>query len=351
MDKVLAIGVVKPRRDTKESPAMSAWSRPLTRAAGILASQILICAVLSVGCAIAQEWPTRPVKVVVPNGAGGISDTLARLTSERLAKMLGQPFVIENKGGAGGIIGTEYAARSPNDGYTIYFGGGAQFTVNPLIKKLTFDPLKELTPISMVSINGMGLVVHPDLPVHSVREFIDYVKANPGKINYGVAGLGQSSHLAPAAFAARAGLDMVVVPYQSTPPALMGLLSGTVQLFFGNISDLLELVHTGKGRLLAISTQKRVPQFPDIPTVAETVPGFVMTGWIGYFAPAGTPRPIIDRLSKALAAICREPEVVKTMANVGIDAVGNTPDEFAAAIQADLPMVRAAVEAAGLLRK
>src|SRR5882672_1000249 len=187
---------------------MPACLRPLPRAAGVLASHILICAVLSCGSTMAQDWPTRPVKVVVPNGPGGISDTLARLTSERLAKMLGQPFVVENKGGAGGIIGTELAARSPNDGYTLYFGGGAQFTVNPLIKKLTFDPLQDLTPISMVSINGMGLVVHPDLPVRSVREFIDYVKANPGKINYGVAGLGQSSHLAPAAFAAREGLDM-----------------------------------------------------------------------------------------------------------------------------------------------
>jgi tripartite-type tricarboxylate transporter receptor subunit TctC len=330
---------------------MSAWSRPSLRAAAGAAAHVLFCIALSGGAAMAQDWPTRPVKVVVPNGPGGVSDTLARLTSERLAKMFGQPFIIENKGGAGGIIGTEYAARSSNDGYTLYFGGGAQFTVNPLIKKLSFDPLKDLTPISMVSINGMGLVVHPDLPVRSVREFIDYVKANPGKVNYGVAGIGQSSHLAPAAFAAREGLDMVVVPYQSTPPALMGLLSGTVQVFFGNISDLMELIQSGRGRLLAISTEKRVPRFPDIPTVAETVPGFVMTGWIGYFAPAGTPRPIIDQLSRALVAICREHELVKTMANVGIDVVGNTPEEFTASIRADLPIVRSAVEAAGLLSR
>jgi tripartite-type tricarboxylate transporter receptor subunit TctC len=268
-----------------------------------------------------------------------------------MAKIFGQPFVIDNRGGAGGVIGTEFAARSPNDGYTLYLGGGAQFTVNPLVKKLTYDPLKDLTPISMVSINGMALTVHPDLPVLSVRELIDYVRANPGRINYATAGLGQSSHLTPAAFAARAGLDMVVVPYQSTPAALVGLLSGAVQVFFGNVSDVLELVQSGKARLLAISTEKRVAQFPDIPTVSETVPGFVMTGWIGYFAPAGTPPPIIDRVSKALVAICREPEVIRTMANVGIDAVGDTPQAFAAAIEADLPIVRSAVEAAGLLRK
>jgi tripartite-type tricarboxylate transporter receptor subunit TctC len=329
-----------------------AWSRSPARAAG-LTLHLLVCTILvgTVGPAHAQDWPNRPVKVIVPNGPGGISDTLARLTADRLSKTFGQPFVIDNRGGAGGIIGTEAAARSPNDGYTLYFGGGAQFTVNPLIKKLAYDPVKDLTPISMVSLNGMALAIHPDLPVRSLREFIEYVKANPGKINYGVAGLGQSSHLAPAALAARAGLDMVVVPYQSTPPALVGLVSGTVQMFFGNVSDVLEIVHGGKARLLALSTAQRASQFPDIPTVSETVPGFVMTGWIGYFAPAGTPQPIIDRLSRALVAICREPEIVKTMANVGIDTIGNSPEEFAAAIQADLPIVRSAVEAAGLLRK
>jgi len=203
----------------------------------------------------------------------------------------------------------------------------------------------------MVSVNGMALTVHPDLPVRSVRELIDYAKAHPGKINYGAAGIGQSSHLAPAAFAARTGIDIVLVPYQSTPPAILGLLSGTVQMFFGNVSDVMEVVQSDKGRLLALSTEKRAPLFAAVPTVAETVPGFVMTGWIGYFAPAGTPRPIIERLSRAVMAICREPNVVRTMTTQGIDAVGNTPDEFAAVIAADLPIVRAAVEAAGLLRK
>lgn len=316
-------------------------------------SLAVVAAVLSsnAGSVAAQEWPAHPVKVIVPYGPGGISDTLARMTADRLSKAFGQPFVIENCGGAGGVIGTEAAARSPADGYTLYFAGGAQLTVNPLVKKIAYDPIKDFAPISMVSVNGMALTVHPDLPARSVREFIDYVRANPGQINYASAGLGQSSHLTPAAFAAREGLNMVVVPYQSTPQALVGLLSGSAQVFFGNVSDVLELVHTGKARMLAISTQKRVAQFPDIPTVSETVPGFVMTGWIGYFAPAGTPRPIIDKLAGFLIAICREPDLVRTMANVGIEAVGDTPDEFAAEIEADLPRARAAVEAAGLLRK
>jgi tripartite-type tricarboxylate transporter receptor subunit TctC len=315
----------------------------------VLAAAVLISAGIAPGWA--QDWPARPVKVIVPYGPGGISDVLARLTAERMTKMFGQPFVTENRGGAGGVIGTEYAVRSPNDGYSLYLAGGAQLTVNPLIKKLPYDPLKELTPISMVSINGMALTVHPDLPARSVPELIAYVKANPGKINYASAGLGQSSHLTPAAFAAREGLEMVVVPYQSTPAALVGLVSGSVQLFFGNMPDVLELVQGGKVRMLAVSTEKRMAQFPDMPTVNETVPGFVMIGWIGYFAPAGTPRSIIERVSKAVMAICREPEVIKLMTAAGIDPVGDSPEEFAAAIAADLPIVRSAVEAAGLLRK
>jgi len=299
----------------------------------------------------AQEFPDRAIRLIVPFPAGGPNDIIARVVGQRMSELAKQPVVIDNRGGAGGVIGTEAAARSPADGYTLYLAGGAQLTVNPLVKKLPYDPLKDFAPISMVSVNGMALTVHPDLPARSVREFIDYVRANPGKINYASAGLGQSSHLTPAAFAAREGLQMVVVPYQSTPQALVGILSGSAQVFFGNVSDVLELVHSGKARMLAISTEKRVAQFSDVPTVSETVPGFVMTGWIGYFAPAGTPRPIIDKISRALVAICREPDLVSTMEKAGVDAVGDTPDAFAAAIQADLPIVRSAVEAAGLLRK
>jgi tripartite-type tricarboxylate transporter receptor subunit TctC len=197
----------------------------------------------------------------------------------------------------------------------------------------------------------MALAVNNDLPVRSMREFIDYVRANPGKVNYGSTGLGSSSHLAPAAFAAHEKLDMVVVPYQATPPSILALISGTIQVFFGNISDIVESARGGKVRLLAISSEQRVAQFPDVPTVAETVPGFVMTGWNGYFAPAGTPRPIVNRLAQTIAEVCRDPEVIKLMSELSVDAVGSTPGELAAAIEADLPIYRAAVEAAGLMRK
>jgi len=319
-----------------------------------LCTAILLFLVLSIaplGQALAQDWPSRTVRVVVPYGPGGIADVFGRITADRLTKVLGQPFVVESRGGAGGAIGTEYVVRSPNDGYTLYFAGGGQFSVLPLMQKLAYDPLKDLTPVSMVTRNGMALAVNNDLPVRSTREFIDYVRANPGKVNYGSTGLGSSSHLAPAAFAAHQKLDMVVVPYQATPPSILALISGTIQVFFGNISDIVESARSGKVRLLAISSEQRVAQFPEVPTVAETVPNFVMTGWNGYFAPAVTPRSIVDRLAQAIAMVCRDPEVVKIMGNMSVDAVGSTPEQLAAAIQQDLPIYRVAVEAAGLRKQ
>jgi tripartite-type tricarboxylate transporter receptor subunit TctC len=307
--------------------------------------------VAAISAARAQEWPAHPVKVVVPYGPGGIADVFGRITADRLSKLFGKPFVVESRGGAGGAIGTEYVVRSVPDGYTLYFAGGAQFSVLPLMQKLSYEPIRDLAPISMVTVNGMAFVVNNDLPVRTLAEFIDHARANPGKINYGATGLGASSHLAPAAFAARERLDMVVVPYTATPPSIVALLNGTIQVFFGNVSDILGSVNSGKARLLAFSTAKRLKQFPDVPTVAETVPDFVMTGWNGYFAPAGMPRPIIDRLSRAIATVCRDPEVIRLMSELSVEAVGGTPEERAAAIAADLPIYRSAVEAAGLMRR
>jgi tripartite-type tricarboxylate transporter receptor subunit TctC len=319
----------------------------------ILISAFILPSVLDAGssAADAQDWPTRTVKVVVPYGPGGIADVFARITADRLTTLLGQRVIVETRGGAGGAIGTEYAVRSPPDGYTLYFGGGGQFSVVPPMQSLSYDPVKDLAPVSMVTLNGMAFAVNRDLPVHSLRGFIDYARANPGKINYAATGLGSSSHLAPAAFAAREGLDMVVVPYTATPPSILALISGAIQVFFGNVSDIVASARAGEVRLLAISTAQRVPQFPDTPTVSETVPNFVMTGWNGYFVPAGTPRPIIDRLAQAIAAVCRQPEVIKLMADLSVDAVGGTPQELAAAIQTDLPIYRDAVKAAGLERR
>ncbi len=317
----------------------------------MIAAIVAVLPGLSVGVATAQDWPVRPVKIVVPYGPGGISDVLARMVADRLGAKFGQRFIIETHPGASGAIGTEYAVRSPADGYTLYHAGGAEFSVVPLMQKLSYDPIKDLAPISMTAVNGMAMAVSRDLPVHSVAEFIDYARAHPGKINYGSVGRGSNSDLTPAAFAAREGLQLVDVPYTATPPSILALINGTIQLFFGNVSDIVGSVRSGDVRLLAVSTAKRLPQFPDVPTVSETVPDFVITAWNGFFAPTGTPRPIIARLSQAIAEACHDPELVAKMANLSLEAVGSTADELAAAIQADLPIYRKAVEAAGLLRK
>jgi tripartite-type tricarboxylate transporter receptor subunit TctC len=287
-----------------------------------------------------QDWPNRTVKVVVPYGPGGVTDVIVRLYVDRLSKAYGYPFVIENRAGAGGAIGTEYAVRSPNDGYTIYCAGGAPLTILPLMQKLSFDPTRDLAPVGMITVNGMALTVHPSLPVKSLSEFIDYVKTHPGEINYSIGGIGTLSHLAPALLSARVGLNMVAVPYQSMPPTITALLSGTVQMFFGNISDIVEPIRTGRVRLLAVSTEKRSPEFPDIPTVAETVPGFAVTGWNACFVPIGTPQPIIDDLSKRLAMIGHDPDVVKALSNIGIQTVSSTPETVADAIRTDIPCLR-----------
>ena len=299
----------------------------------------------------ALDWPTRPVRIIIPYGPGGIADLLVRMTTDRLAKVFGQSFVLENRPGGGGVVGIEYAAHSPNDGYTLAQAGGNQFSVVPLLQKLNYDPLTDLTPISIIAVNGMALAVNVDLPVQSVAQLIAYAKSHPGELNYGTGGVGTSSHLVPAAFAARAGIDMVAVPYQSTPASILALMAGTVQVFFGNIPDIVESVQTGRVRLLALSNARRIPQFPDIPTVAETVPGFVMTAWNGYFAPAGISKHIVERMSQAVAAVCREPEIIKKMEKFSLEPAGSTPDEVAETIRRELPIYEAAVTAAGLRRR
>jgi tripartite-type tricarboxylate transporter receptor subunit TctC len=313
---------------------------------------VAVClSVCLAGAAGAQDWPDRAVKVVAPVGPGGYTDIMARVTTDRLARTFGKPFVVENRAGAGGLIGTDYVIRSSPDGYTLWFGGGAQFTSAPLIKKLPYDPVADLAPISMFVMNGLGLVVTPTLPVKSLTELVAYAKARPGKINYGISGTGQSTHLAAALFASKQKLNLVTVPYPTVPAAMLAVMSGEVQMYFGNMVDLVEHVRSKKVRLLAVSSSKRLALFPDTPTVAEELGDFTFTSWVGYFAPAGTPAGIIEKLSKAVSDVCREKEVIDLIAGMGAECIGSSPGELAAAIKADLPVAKAAVSAAGLSAK
>jgi len=299
----------------------------------------------------AQDWPKRAVRIIVPYPAGGGTDTMARIAADQLSKQFGQPFVIENRGGAGGSIGTEAAIRSPKDGYTLYFASGSQLSVLPLTQKISYDPLKDLVPISIVGENSQGFAVHSKLPINNIRQFIDYARANPGKINYSMAGFGTTSHLSPAAFAAREKLEMVAVPYKGGGAAVTAVVTGEAHFYFGNTSDSIPQAQAGGVRLIAISTAKRKPQLPDVPTISETIPGFVIVNWNGFFAPSGTPVDIVRKLEQALVEICREPQTVSRLDKVGIEAVGSTQAEMIKTIQDDLPIYAAAVDAAGLRLK
>src|SRR6266568_2562604 len=286
---------------------------------------IALC--VAVSCALAapvpraQTWPQRPVKVIVPFTAGGNTDTQARIISERLSAALGQPFIIENRAGASGAIAAELVAKAPADGYTLFFAGTTQFLIVPLIQKVNYDPL---------------------------REFIDYAKAHPGELNYSSGGRGASTHVTAALFASRAGLKMTHIPYKGGAQSVMDLVGGQVQMVFGNASDMIQHSKSGKIRLLAVSSEKRAPQFPDLPTIAELYPGFRNDTWNGFFAPAATPRAIIDRVAREVAKAARDPDTIERLNKIGVDALGNTPAEFAALIRSGAPVWRDAVEAAGI---
>ena len=305
--------------------------------------------VLALGCAgaLAQSWPQRPVRVIVPFPAGGNTDSQARIVTERLNDIFGQPFVVENKAGAGGAIAAEYVVKSAPDGYTLFFGASPQFSL-PLVQKVNFDPFKDFAPISIVGTNAFVLGVHVSVPADTVAEFVDYVKARPGQLNYASAGAGTTTHLTAALFLARAGLQMTHVPYKGGAPAVADLVGGQVQMYFGNASELIPHSQGGKVRLLAVSSAQRAPQLPDVPAIAETYPGFATGTWNGFLAPTGTPRAIIDRLAQEVAKVVHEPATAERLRKIGVEPLGNTPAEFAALVQREAPIWRDAVKAAGI---
>ncbi len=309
---------------------------------------VSLCAAFISQLAHAQTWPQRPVRVIVPFPAGGSSDIQARIASERLSVAFGQQFLVENRVGAGGAIAAEFVARSHADGYTLFWSATPQISVLPLVQKVNYDPLKDFAPISIVGTNPFILSVHVSLPVKNLKEFIDYVKARPGQLSYASPGTGTVGHLTPALFLARAGLRMTHVPYKGGTQAAVDLVGGRVHMYFGPPSDSIQHAKSGKITLLAVSSEKRLLQFPDLPAIAEFFPGFRTVVWNGLLAPAGTPREIVDRLAQEVVKATREPGVIERLNKVGVDALGNTPAEFAELIKNDAPLWRDAVDAAGI---
>jgi tripartite-type tricarboxylate transporter receptor subunit TctC len=293
-----------------------------------------LAALLFSAGALAQQYPAKPVKVIVPFAPGGGSDIAARGLTTKLQEVMGQPFVIENKGGAGGLVGTEMAARAPNDGYTILIMSDS-FPVLAATHKPAWDPMTALVPVAQISGAPFGLVLHPSVPANSVKEFIALAKANPGKYSYGSSGTGGLTHLISEMFSDMAGVQMVHVPYKSTGAALPDFLSGVIQVYVGNVSPLLQHIQQGKLKLLAVTNEKRWPLLPDVPTIGETLPGFAADPWFGLFVPRGTPQNVIDSLNAAVLKAQADAGVKKNFEGQGMMPRGGTPAEFQAIVRKD----------------
>ncbi len=298
---------------------------------------------------MAQQWPQKPVRLIVPFPPGGVTDSIARITVDWLATRLGQPVIAENKPGASGAIAAEFVARSAPDGYTLFMAASPQLAIVPHVQKVAYDPVKDFAPVSIVGASSFGLGVNDRLPPKSLAEFVDYVKARPGQLNFASPGAGTVGHLTMALFLARAGLRMEAVLYKGGGPAMVDVLSGQVPVYFGNLNELIPHLASGRIRVLAVSGGKRASQLPNVPTVAEQgYPGFRTETWNGVAAPAGTAQEIVERLAREIALGCRDAGFVGRLDRIGVDAVCSTPAEFAGAIRQDLELWKEAARAAGI---
>ncbi|MBY4598623.1 tripartite tricarboxylate transporter substrate binding protein [Ottowia caeni] len=287
--------------------------------------------------AAAQTFPTKPITIVVPFSAGGTTDILARIVAQPLGTELGQPVVIDNRAGAGGNIGAAIAAKAPADGHTLFMGTVGTHAINAsLYKKLPYDPIKDFAPLSRVASVPNLLVAHPSRPYKTIKELIAYGKANPGKVNYASAGSGSSIHLSGELFESMTKVGMVHIPYRGSAPAVNDLLAGQVDIMFDNMPSAIQHVRAGKLRAIAVTTAKRSDQLPQVPTIAESgVPGYEATSWFGLFTNAGTPAPVVAKLNAALAKVLAQPDVKKRIAEQGGMIQAETPEQFAAFIQAE----------------
>jgi len=306
------------------------------------------CVLATTAAAFAQNYPSRPIRFIVGFPPGGTNDIVARIFAPRLAEGMGQQVVVENRGGANTAIASELFVRTPPDGYTIMLNGPGHAT-NPSLIKLNFDSIRDFTFVTLVAESQNLLVTHPSLPVKSVKELIAFSKKRPGEINYGSSGIGTTVHLSAELFKYMTGVKWVHVAYKGGGPGLTGLLSGEVSLYFGNVPTVINQVRRGKLRALAVTGPKPSSAAPGIPTVAEAgVPGYEVTAWYGLSLPAKTPQPIVDRMSKEAVRALNDPGLRKRLTELGADAVGNTPAEYAAFIQREMDKWAKVIKAAGI---
>ncbi len=313
-------------------------SSPSSRRLAVCAMAAAALGLAAGAARAADPFPSQPFKIIVGFAPGGANDLLARILARELQQSMGQPFVVENRAGAGGLIADEAVAKAKPDGYTLLLGSVGGNTVAPILaKKLTFDPRKDLAPISLVAESGNALLVNAKLPYQNVRDVIAAAKKEPGVINYGSSGTGSSLHLAGALFAKQAGVDLVHIPYKGNTQALTDVAGGQVQTVFSGIPPAISSARTGATRILAVTTKHRVRSLPDVPTVAEAgVPGYEFSSWYGLFTTGGTPPAVIERLGKEVQAVIARPDVAAQFSAQGVEPMTNSPKVFTAFVDSEL---------------
>lgn len=308
----------------------------------------LAVALSPAGPAAAQDFPTRPVTLVIPFAAGGSTDLVGRLIAERMSAELGQPVVVENKGGAGGNLGAAQVAKASPDGYTILMGTVATHALNPaLYKKMPYDPVTSFAPVSLLVVVPNVLVVNPDFPAKTTEELIALLKKEPGKYSYASSGNGTPLHLSGELFKSMADVDMQHIPYQGAGPALIDVLSGQVPIMFDNLPSSTSHIKSGKLRALGVTTAKRAPSFPDLPAIAEAVPGYETYTWNAVFAPAGTPPEVVAKLNAAANKALADPNVQERLADFSAVSVGSTPEELGEHVKKEIAKWAPIVKASG----
>ena len=329
---------------------MSAPRRDALRRLASLATAAA-CASLALS-ALAQApagYPAKPIRLVVPYAPGGFPDTVARIVAQRLQDRIGQSVVVDNRPGANGGVAAGVLTSGPADGYTFLVTDGSMFSINPrLYSKLTYDPAKDFVPVALVARAALFMAVHPKVPASTLKEFLDYVKAQPGKVNYGSSGIGSTHHLTVEAMKTSLGLDMTHVPFKGTGQSVPALVGGQVEMLWSAYPSLAGFVKEGRLKLLATNAAQRSPLAPDLPAIAELVPGFDFAPIVGVLAPAGTPKAIVDKIGAEVVAVSQMPDTLQAFKVAGIDAVGGGPDVYAKAIADENARIAKAITAAGL---
>ena len=320
----------------------------ITKQTCLLATVVATLVMGLIAPSIATDWPTRRVTILVPTAAGGNTDLMARLGAEHLSQKFGQTFIVENKPSAGGVLTSAQVGKAAPDGYTLLFAPSSMILLTPLVQKLDFDPAQVLTPVTNIGTGSQVAAIRRDLPVTTLSEFLTYAKANPGKLNFAIAGANNISHLGPALLFKRAGVDLVMVPASGEPQAISDLIAGNADFYFGNASILLRYANHEKIRLLAVGTAHRLAAAPELPTISETVPGFVFASWNGFFVPKGTPDDVVDKLRNELTAFTTSPATAERLTKLGILPGGMDKTLVEATFKADRQSFEDAVKAAGV---